>query len=98
MKKKWFVIVLIALFVFISLPYSAGAQEYATYYRINVAANGSAVWIVENQLVLSSSDEVDAWNYTFSLEREGFLNSYRDGMVVGVERAAQFTGRESGLA
>jgi len=94
MKKKWFVIVLIALSVFVLLASSAGAQEYATYYRINIVANGSAVWIVENQLVLSSSDEVDAWNYTFSLEREGFLNSYRDGMVVGVERAAQFTGRE----
>ncbi len=94
MDKKLFVIIFISLSVFVSMASPAGAQEYATYYRINIEANGSAVWIVENRMVLSSSAEVEAWNVTFSQEREGYLDSYRDSITESVQRAAQLIGRE----
>jgi len=67
--------------------------DYFTFYRINIAPDGSVVYRVENSVILFSKTSAEDWYDTHVHEWEGLLQQFSDEMNATVARASQQTGR-----
>ncbi len=84
-------IILMGLLLIATIP--ASAQQTITIYRIDVATDGSAIWLIEASVGLTSQSAADAWNQTYLEGQASYLQQFENDMIDSVGESSQITGR-----
>ena len=94
MKSKLMILSVLFIAMAITPCAPAHAEDSGKYFYINVQPNGSAIWIVENMIVLSSASDVGVWNQTITANSGLYLQQYEKDVISSVLRSSDATGRE----